>query len=336
MLFSKRYIKKIVTMAVLSLLVSACQPVKTKPVMRWQQATDSAYAGDISADGQFSVMSSQHHGVSFWDIKNNALKFTWSQQQNNADNLVLHSKIANDNSTVVTANRTDFSLWSANTGKSLGFWRVSNSTIRDIAVSNQGRHLLIGKANGKVEHITLATGRRLEFLGHKEKVNTVDMLPNGRVAISGGNDFFAYVWDTKTGQVIYRFNHPNRVIKVVLDPQGRFAFTADSHKNAYIWNLKTGKLISQLQFTQRQQIFSAARFSTDGKFLVTGSPSRFVNIWQVTTGKRVTKWQVTRKEGTRPTGAVVYSVVFGDNSQGKHSVYTVSSSGYTELWQVPQ
>ncbi|MBL4910831.1 MAG: hypothetical protein JKX78_12565 [Alteromonadaceae bacterium] len=304
--------------------------------MRWQQAIEGAYAGDISADAHYSVYSSLHHGVSFWDIKNNALKFTWSQQQNNSDNLVLLTKIANDNSMVLTANRTDFSLWNTTTGKSMGFWRVSGSNIRDIAVSNKGRHILIGKANGKVKHITLATGRRLEFLGHKEKVNSVDMLPNGRVAISGGNDFIAYVWDTKTGQIIYRFNHPNRVIKVVLDPQGRFAFTADSHKKAKIWDLKTGKLISTLQFTQRQQIFSSARFSNDGKFLATGSPSRFINIWQVSTGKRLTKWQVTRKEANYPTGAVVYSVVFGDNSQGKHTVYTVSSSGYTELWQIPQ
>lgn len=335
-MFFLRYYQKIVTTIFLLLLVSACQPAKTKPVMRWQQAIEGAYAGDISADAHYSVYSSLHHGVSFWDIKNNALKFTWSQQQNNADNLVLLTKIANDNSMVLTANRTDFSLWNTTTGKSMGFWRVSGSNIRDIAVSNKGRHILIGKANGKVEHITLATGRRLEFLGHKEKVNSVDMLPNGRVAISGGNDFIAYVWDTKTGQIIYRFNHPNRVIKVVLDPQGRFAFTADSHKKAKIWDLKTGKLISTLQFTQRQQIFSSARFSNDGKFLATGSPSRFINIWQVSTGKRLTKWQVTRKEANYPTGAVVYSVVFGDNSQGKHTVYTVSSSGYTELWQIPQ
>jgi len=336
MLFSLRCYQKIVTTALLLLLVSACQPVNTKPVMRWQQAIDGAYAGDISADAHYSVYSSLHHGVSFWDLKKNRLKFTWSLQQNNADNVILLTKIAYDNSTVLTANRTDFALWDVPTGKSIGYWRVSDSNIRDIAVANKGKQLLIGKANGKVEHITLATGRRLEFLGHTEKINSVDMLPNGRVAISGGNDFVAYVWDTKTGQIIYRFNHPNRVVKVLLDKQGRFAFTADSKKTANIWDLKTGKLISTLQFTQRQEIFSSASFSKDGKFLVTGSPSRFVNIWQVSTGKRLTKWQVSRKEANYPTGAVVYGVVFGDNKQGKHTVYTVSSSGYTELWQVPQ
>ena len=304
--------------------------------MRWQQAIDGAYAGDISADAHYSVVSSLHNAVHFWDIKNNKLKFIWSQQQKNSNNLVFLTKIANDNSTVMLASRTDFSLWDTNSGKSTGYWSVSDSNIRDIAVSNKGKSLLIGKANGRVEYITLASGIRLEFLGHTEKVNSVDMLPNGRVAISGGNDFVAYVWDTKTGQIIYRFNHPNRVVKVLLDSQGRFAFTADSYKIAKIWDLKTGKLISTLQFTQRPQIFTSARFSNNGKFLATGSPSRMVNIWKISTGKRLTEWEVPRKKENYPTGAVVYSVAFGDNKQGKHTVYTLSSTGYTELWQVPQ
>jgi WD40 repeat protein len=335
MLFSLRYLYSIIITLTLLVLVSACQPNSIKPIQRWQQAIEGAYAADISIDARYSVISSIYHGVSLWDLKSNALKFNWAQQQDNADNLVLLTKISNDNSFVLTANRTDFALWNTETGKSAGFWRVSGSNIRDIAVANQGKYLLIGKANGKVEHITLATGRRLEFLGHQEKVNSVDMLPNGRVAISGGNDFVAYVWDTKSGQIIYRFNHPTRVSKVALDSKGRFAFTADSRKSANIWDLKTGKLISQLKYSQRQEIFNSVRFSDDGKYLLTGAPSRTVSIWQVSTGKRLTNWQVTRKEAKRPTGAVVYGVTFGDNSNNKQTVYTISSAGYTELWQIP-
>lgn len=314
------------------LFISGCQPMTNKPIKRWQQAVDSAYAGDISRDGQYSVISSIYHGISLWNLKTNTLIYQWSQKQNDVNNLVLLTKINDDNSYVVTANRTDFALWNIKTGKSEGFWRVRNSNIRDIAIADKGKYILIGKANGTVVHVTLATGRRLEFLGHHEKVNSVDMLPNGRVAISGGNDFVAYVWDTKSGQVIYRFNHPTRVSKVALDSKGRFAFTADSRKSAYIWDLKTGKLISSLKYTQRQEIFSSVRFSDDGKWLLTGAPTRKVSIWDVATGKRVASWSVTPKKANHPTGAVVYSVAFKDNN----SVYTLSSSGYAELWQIPQ
>ena len=328
------FFQKSIILLATTILVSACQPTSMQPVEKFQQSVDGAYAADISQHAKYSVISSIHHGISLWDINKNALLFTWSQQQKNADSLVLLTDIANDNSYTLTANRNDFALWDMKTGKSAGYWRIKDSTIRDIAVSNQGRYLLIGRSDGKVEHITLSTGRRLEFLGHKDKINAVDMLPNGRVAISGGNDFIAYVWDTKTGQVIYQFNHPTRVSKVALDPQGRFAFTADSRKSANIWDLKTGKLISQLKYSQRQEIFSSVRFSDDGKYLLTGAPSRTVSLWQIASGKRLKSWQVSRKDAKHPTGAVVYGVAFGDNTLGKQNIYTISSSGYVEKWQV--
>lgn len=314
----------------LLVLLSACQPVGQDPIQRWQHAVEGAYAANISNDAKYSVVSSIHHGISLWDLQKNALKYRWSQQQNSADNLVLVADISDNNSHVVTANRHDFSLWNINSGLSEGFWAISESSIRDVAIANNGNYLLIGQGDSKVVHITVDNGRRLEFLGHQEKINAVDMLPNGRIAISGSNDFVAYVWDTASGQVIYRFNHPSRVTMVALDPKGRYAFTADSKKSANIWDLKTGKLISKLQYTNRQEIFSAVQFSPDGTKLLTGAPSRKVSIWALSTGERLQSWRVSPRTDIRPAGAVVYSVAFRDNDH----VITESSSGYAELWQV--
>jgi WD40 repeat protein len=313
----------------LGVLTSACQPAGDKPIQRWQHATEGAYAANISNDGKYSVVSSIHHGLSLWDLEKNALKYSWSQQQNSSDNLVLLADISNNNSHALTANREAFSLWNIDTGESEGYWKVRESTIRDIALSNNGDFILLGKSNGTVVHITMSNGRRLEFLGHQEKINAVDMLPNGRIAISGGNDYVAYIWDTKSGQVIYRFNHPSRVTMVALDPQGRFAFTADSQKSSNIWDLKTGKRISQLQYFNRHEVFSSVQFSDDGTKLLTGAPTRKVSLWSIATGERLDSWRVTPKESIRAAGAVVYSVAF----RGKKQIITESSSGYAELWQ---
>ncbi|WP_448213696.1 WD40 repeat domain-containing protein [Colwellia sp. MEBiC06753] len=316
---------------ILSLLLSACQPADNQPLVQWRHAAEGAYAADVSNNGKLSVVSSIHHGISVWDLDNNALKYTWSQQQDSADNLVLAIDIADNNSHVLTANKDSFSLWNVASGQSEGYWKVRESNIRDIAVANNGNYLLIGKSNGTVVHVTLATGRRLEFLGHSEKINAVDMLPNGRVAISGGNDYIAYVWDTVSGQVIYQFNHPSRITKVALDPQGRYAFTADSKKDAHIWNLKTGKLVNSLKYTNRQEVFSTVQFSPDGTQLLTGAPSRKVSLWSIGTGQRLQSWRVTPREDIRPAGAVVYGASFRDND---HFI-TESSSGLAELWQLP-
>lgn len=311
-------------------LLVACQPVNKSPTERWQHAIEGAYAANISNDAKYSVVSSIHHGISLWDLEKNALKYNWSQQQDSADNLVLATDISDNNSHVLTASKKNFALWNIATGQSEGYWQVRESNIRDIALSNNGDHMLIGKSNGTVVHVTINTGRRLEFLGHQEKINSVDMLPNGRIAISGSNDFVAYVWDTLTGQVIYRFNHPSRVTMVALDPKGRYAFTADSKKAANIWDLKTGKLISNLKYTNRQEVFSSVQFSQDGTQLLTGAPSRKVSLWNIVTGERTTNWRVSPREDIRPAGAVVYSAAFRDNSH----IITESSSGYAELWSV--
>ncbi|NQZ20834.1 MAG: hypothetical protein HRT53_02165 [Colwellia sp.] len=314
---------------IFSLLLAACQPTEDKPVQRWQHANEGAYAANISNDGKYSVVSSIHHGLSLWDLEKNALKYSWSQQQNSSDNLVLLADISDNNSHALTANRKAFALWNIETGQSEGYWQVRESNIRDIAVANNGAYILLGKTNGTVVHVTMATGRRLEFLGHTEKINAVDMLPNGRIAISGGNDYVAYVWDTQSGQVIYRFNHPSRVTMVALDAKGRFAFTADSKKSSNIWDLRTGKRISQLQYFNRHEVFSSVQFSDDGTKLLTGAPTRKVNLWSILTGERLDSWRVSPKENIRAAGAVVYSVAF----RGKNQIITESSSGYAELWQ---
>lgn len=93
---------------------------------------------------------------------------------------------------------------------------------------------MYGRSDGVVVFINLNTGRRIEFLGHQDKVNTVDLSPNGRYALSGSNDYVAYLWDTQSGQVIHRFNHPTRVTRVALDPQGRYALPPTVwHKQMY-------------------------------------------------------------------------------------------------------
>ncbi len=314
------------------LFVQACTPSAGKPLQRYQHSIEGSYAGDISNDGKWSVISSIHHGISVWDLEKNALKYQWAQQQNSSDNLVLAIDISDTNSHALTASRENFALWNMQSGKSEGYWKVRESNIRDIAVSNNGDYLLIGKGNGIAVHVAVDTGRRLEFLGHKEKINTVDMMPNGRVAMTGANDFTAYVWDTQSGQIIYQFNHTSRVSKVALDPLGRYAFSADSMKSAHIWDLKTGKLVTTLKGTKRHEVFSSARFAPNGKVLLTGAASSKVSVWNINSGKRIASWHVTPKEAKRPTGAVVYSLAFSDNN----TLLTESSSGYAERWKMPK
>lgn len=218
-------------------------------------------------------------------------------------------------------------------------------TIRAIDVSNNGKHLVVGKSNGMVTHITVESGRRLEFMGHQSTlldkdgepvqisntINSLEISPNGRYVLTGSSDNNAYLWDTQTGQVIYHFRHSSRVTKVALDPKGRYAFTADSKKQSRIWDLKTGKALSNLDYINRQEIFSSVRFSKNGKWLVTGAPTRELTIWDVKTGKQLEQWTVTARKGSRPASAIVYSASFINNDS---QVLSTSSAGFSEIWVI--
>lgn len=314
----------------LLLLLSGCEKIATDgPSQQLPHVAQGSYAAAISSDGHYAVVSSIQDGVALWDLTQNALKYQW-RHQDSADNLVFSLAISNNNSHVLTADANTYALWQVSSGENQGYWKLDKATVRDVAVSENGKHLLIGKSDGGVQHITLQSGRRLEFLGHTERVNSVAMSPNGRYALTGGNDYKAYLWDTQSAQILYSFSHPSRVTKVALDPAGRFAFTADSQKLAQIWDIKTGELISSLQFNARQMVFSAVGFSADGRYLATGAPTRQLSLWDVQTGQPIQHWQVSVRPDSRPPSAVVHAVGFLDNN----TLISESSSGIAEVWEI--
>lgn len=309
--------------------ITACVDSGSKPVLEFQHAEDGTQAADISADAKISVVSSIDLGVIVWDLEFNQKIYQWGYEGEGV-NLVSNIKIAYDTSTVITADCDSFAIWNLQNGEPEGFWRIDESTVRDVAVANGGTGILVGRGNGTVLFFEPYTGRRIEFLGHQEKINSVDLSPNGRYALTGSNDYVAYLWDTETGQVIRRYDHPSRVTKVALDPQGRYLFTADSQKAARIYNVQTGELVSQLQFLQRQKIFTSVEFSNDGSKLLTGSPDRHLTLWDVNTGERLQHWRVKPNSRAVGNSAIVYGVGFYDDNQ----VISESSSGWAEVWQL--
>jgi len=319
-------IKGAIFLSVVSaILLTACSGEQLSAT-KIEHAVEGAYAADISADGQYSVISSIHHGISLWDNKKNALKYQWSHQ-NDAQNGVFLSKFSDDASHVVTATSDEFVVWDVATGKAKGFYKIPESNIRDIVISAKGRYVLYGLATGKAVHIDLDTGRRIEFLGHTEKINAVDMSANGHFALTGGNDYTAYFWDTRTAQVLHRFNHPSRVTMVRLEREGKYIFTADNQKQASVWDMRTGQAVSTLNYLARQKIFNSVRFIAQGRYLLTGSPSRTLALWDTQTGDLVQKWRVSTRKNSRPKTAVVYSATLADGH-----ILSESSAGLLETW----
>lgn len=312
----------------LSLWLISCTEVP-KDLLRQQViSAEGTVAGAISPVSQLLAVSSLTSGIIVWDIQTGSAKYRLSHGDP-TQNLVTHLAFSADGKYLLSADPVNVALWDLQDGKNLGFWAMqAGVTVRDIAVSDYGRHLLIGQSDGKIQHITLKSGRRLEFQGHSENINAVALSPNGRYALTGSSDLHSYFWDTDSAQILQSMSHPNRVTRVALDTQGRYLFSADSLQQAQLLDIRTGRVLSKLKL-DRGRVFSSARFSSDGKWLLTGSPSQRASIWNVQTGQLVKDWAVSPSPYAKPPGAVVYDVALLNNGQ----VLTLSSSGLAEYWE---
>lgn len=307
--------------------LSACSIPESKPLSRYNLAEDGVYAADIHSDKQIAVVSEVGGAIKVHNLANNKLMYSW-RHQGEGLNLVDNVRFSKDGNYVVTSDSEAFAIWQVSSGEPIGFWRIDESTIRDIAVANNAAAVLVGRANGTVMFFEPKTERRLEFIGHEEKINSVDLSANGSYALTGSNDYKAYLWDTQTGQIIHVFEHPHRVSQVLIDQNAKYLFTADSQDKAQIWDAQTGAEVSRLHFIERQLIFTSARFSDDSQYLLTGSPAKRLALWEVKTGKLVKEWRVAPNDGPAPQSAVVYAVDFMQSGP-----VSISSSGNYEKWQ---
>ncbi len=284
----------------------------------------------ISNDAKYSIVSSVNHGVGVWDLEKNVLLFNWTHSDD-PNNGIIATNISPDSSRAITADKRNFSIWNTNSGKSYGYWRAP-ARIRAVAISDKGRYVLLGLEDGRAIHIDMNTGRRLEFTGHRaEAVASVDLSANGLWAFTGGADYRAILWNTKTGKPKRLFEHKTRVTKLRLSASGKQAFTAGTLGNAHIWDLTTGKKIASLDLKQREYIIVSASFSHDDQHLATGAPGKQVRVWSVKTGELIVDRRARVRNQWKPSGAIIYAVAFTPDDR---FLYTESSAGYGEKWDL--
>ena len=320
---------KLCSALMLLIAMAGCQPSPEK-VNKAIHAENGTYAADIADDGSFSLVSTDETGLLLWPRYATNAKYQWQHNESEVSQII-DVDISADGAVAVAASRKEFSMWHIESGENLGFWKIGSGGIQKLVVSKKGGTVVLGKRDGTQVAFNPASGRRIEFYGHTETINALDISPNGFYVLSGSNDHSAILWDTRSGQIVHRWPLDGRTTQVALHPDGHFAFIADATDNAVIRSLPDGKPVSKLKFMERHKIFSAARFSASGDYLLTGSPSRQIAIWDTATGKQLSHWRVDLRDGGRPSNASVLSVVFDEKEQ---MVISESSAGLAEWWNI--
>lgn len=314
--------KKILLLALCTTFLTACQP-KAEDIQ--VLTTDSSYSASLSNNGKFALVATQNNGVQCWDLTTHTLRYQWIHGDINTG--VTSTAISPNGLYGASLSRDSVALWTIADGKSFGWWSLPSSG-ESVAVADNGA-LLIGLNDGSVMSLNANKTALIKFLGHTERVNSVALSADGRIALTGSNDMQAILWQAQTGQPIHTWDIGSRVTKVALNDSGSLSFTNGSTNEAKIWDNASGKLLNQLKINRRQMTFSAVRFTQQDSQLLTGTPAREVILWQRDTGKQIGKWQVALTKNSQTRGAVVYSVAIRDTNK----VVSISSQGLVETWQ---
>lgn len=317
----KNWLLIICTMWTVTLL-SACQPSNEQGILLTE---DPIYSASLSDDATLAVISTANNGVQLWDLTKGKVRYQWLQGKD--ANTVVDVALSPNKQFAASLSQDSVALWKISDGSSHGAWSLP-SWGQAVAVADNGA-LLIGLRDGSVMSLAAGQQRLIQFLGHSEKVNSVAISADGKVALSGSNDNQVILWQAQTGQPLQTWTLASRVVKVALSDNGHLSFASDSTDDARIWDNAQGSQLSKLRIFRRTMNFTTARFVEQDTQLITGTPAREILLWQLKDGKKIANWQAQLTKNAQIKGAVVYSVANHDQQ-----IISISSNGLLEHFAV--
>ncbi|WP_298867439.1 WD40 repeat domain-containing protein [uncultured Gimesia sp.] len=130
-------------------------------------------------------------------------------------------------------------------------------------------------------------GSLLRTIGiHSGGVNCLAITPDGKYAVSGGDDRLIKVWDLSSQTLASTFKgHKREVYCLSLTPDGKQIISGSNDRTIKVWDFKSGKLLQTLKGHTSSVL--QLDVSPDGKIAVSTSHDKQLKFWDLTTGKMI-------------------------------------------------
>ena len=276
----------------------------------------------ISRDGRTLVSGSYDHLVKVWDVATGKEMLTLKGHRN----LVSAVAVSTDGKLFASGDN-EIRVWDISGGRQHVHMKLVGEHGRSVgalAIGPDGRTLVSGGDNGKIDVWELSTGRRLRTLSVepvRERWKALAFSPDGSTLAAAGYDHGLVLWDAATWAIRHKVPDQDRLGAEAL------AFAADGRHLAVslgfaarMIDVATGNEVRR--FPKQPLGMNAVAVSPDGGTLAT--TGLMIKFWDIGTGQEKTP-------GVSGHGGSVESVAFSPDGT---TLATASSDHTVKLWDL--